>query len=113
MMSLEEKVLLKVSNYLCNWKCYIDDTYAYAVPEKIDFILKELSSYHPNIKFAYELEENNKITFRDFLKNRMSFNEIETSIYRKKSNIDIYINLYSHALSQWKTGVSPRPSCDV
>ena len=92
MMSLEEKVLLKVSNYLCNWKCYIDDTYAYAVPEKIDFILKELSSYHPNITFAYELEENNKITFRDFLKNRMSFNEIETSIYRKKSNIDIFIN---------------------
>ena len=113
MMSLEEKVLLKVSNYLCNWKCYIDDTYAYAVPEKIDFILKELNSYYPNIKFACELEENNKITFLDVLMNRMSFNEIETSVCRNKSNTDIYINLYSHALLQWKTGVSPRPSCDV
>ena len=56
MISLEEKVLPKVSNYLCYWKRYVDDTYAYVVPEKIGFILKELNSYHPNIKFTYELE---------------------------------------------------------
>ena len=41
MISLEEKILPKVSNYLCYWKRYVDDTYAYVVPEKIDFILKE------------------------------------------------------------------------
>ena len=35
---------------------------------------------------------------------RISFNEIETSIYRKESNTDIYINWYSHAPSQWKIG---------
>ena len=104
MISLEEKVLPKVSNYLCYWKRYVDDTYAYVVPEKIDFILKELNSYHPNIKFTYELEENNKITFLDVLINRISFNEIETSVYRKESNTDIYINWYSHAPSQWKIG---------
>ena len=39
MTSLEEKVLPKVSNYLCYWKRYVDDTYAYVVPEKINFIL--------------------------------------------------------------------------
>ena len=84
MISLEEKVLPKVSNYLCYWKRYVDDTYAYVVPEKIGFILKELNSYHPNIKFMYELEENNKITFLDVLINRISFNEIETSVYRER-----------------------------
>ena len=40
-ISLEEKVLPKVSNYLCYWKFYVDDTYAYVVLEKTDFILKE------------------------------------------------------------------------
>ena len=72
-ISLEEKVLLKVSNYLCYWKRYFDDTYAYAVPENIDFVLKELNFYHPNIIFTYELEENNKITFLDVLINRIIF----------------------------------------
>ena len=100
-ISLEEKVLPKVSNYLCYWKLYVDDTY---VPEKISFILKELNSYHPNIKFTYEVEENNKITFLDVLINRISFNEIEASVYRKESNTDIYINWYSHVPLQWKIG---------
>ena len=102
-ISLEEKVLPNVSNYLCYWKRYVDDTYAYVVPEKIDFILKELNSDYLNIKFTYELEENNKITFLDVLINRISFNEIETSVYRKKSKTDIYINWYSHALRKLRT----------
>ena len=104
MISLEEKVLPKVSNYLYYWKSYVDDTYAYVVPEKIDFILNELNSYHRDIKFAYELGENNKITFLDALINRISFNKIETNVYRKKSKTDIYINWYSHVPSQWKIG---------
>ena len=76
-------------------------TCAYVVLGKIDFIIKESNSDHPNIKFTYELAENNKITSFDVL-NRISFNEIETSIYRKKANTDIYINWNSHAPAQWK-----------
>ena len=44
------------------------------------------------------------MTFLDVLINRICFNEIETRIYRKKSNTDIYINWYSHAPLQWKIG---------
>ena len=76
-------------------------TCAYVVLGKIDFIIKESNSDHPNIKFTYELAENNKITSFDVL-NRINFNEIETSIYRKKANTDIYINWNSHAPAQWK-----------
>ena len=68
---IRRKVLPKVSNYLCYLKHYVEYTYAYVVPEKIDFILKELSSYHLNTKFTYELEEYNKITCFDVLINRI------------------------------------------
>ena len=76
-----------MNSHLQFWKRYVDDTYVYVVPE-----------------FTYELEENNKITFLNVLINRISFNEIETSVYRKESNTDIYINWYSHAPLQWKIG---------
>ena len=76
MISLVKKFFLKYLIIYVIEKRYIDDTYAYVVSEKIDFILKELSSYHPNINFTYELEESNKITFVDVLINRSSFNEI-------------------------------------
>ena len=102
MISLEEKVLPNVSNYLCYWKRYVDDTHAQVVPEKIDFILKELNSYHPNIKVTYKLEENNKITLLEMIIDRISFKEIGTGVYRKEQNTDIYINWYSNVPSQSK-----------
>ena len=70
----------------------------------MDSILKELNFYHPNIKFMYQLEENNKITFLDVFFNRTRFNEIETNVYREESNSDIDINWYSHVPAVWKIG---------
>ena len=35
---------------------------------------------------------------------RINKNEIETSVHRKATNTNIYINWYSHAPSNWKTG---------
>ena len=46
----EEKVIPKLTPYLCNWKRYVDDIYVYVSPEKVDFILTKLNSYHPNIQ---------------------------------------------------------------
>ena len=40
MILLEQNVLRTVSNYLCYWKRYVDDTYASVVPQNIDFFKK-------------------------------------------------------------------------
>ena len=56
MMSLEGNTLPKLEFYLCNWKRYVDDTFAYVLPDKIEMVLHEINSYHSNIKFTYELE---------------------------------------------------------
>ena len=39
MISLEDNILSKLESYLCNWRRYIDDIFAYVLPEKIDLIV--------------------------------------------------------------------------
>ena len=38
MISLEDNTLPKLELYLRNWKWYVDDTFAYLLPDKIDII---------------------------------------------------------------------------
>ena len=103
MISLEDSTLPKLELYLCNWKLHVDDTFAYVLPDKIDMILHELHSYHPNIKFTYKLESNNNLAFLDASsRRRTNDNKVETSFYRKATSTNIYINWHSHAPSNWK-----------
>ena len=92
MTSLEEEAIPKLTSYLCNWKRYVGDTHAYADPEKVDFILTKLNSYHPNILYTFELKKNKQITFVDVSVKRTAANQIETCVHRKETNTDLYIN---------------------
>ena len=92
MASLEEEVIPKLMPYQCNWKRYVDDTYAYVNPGKVDFILTKLNSYHPNIQFTFESEKKKQITFLDVLVKRTVANQIETCVHRKETSTDLYIN---------------------
>ena len=89
MISLEDNALPKLELYLRSWKRYVDDTFAYVLPDKIDMILNELNSYHPNIKFTYKLESYNKLAFLDVSAIRASDNKVETSVYRKATCTNI------------------------
>ena len=66
-ISLEDNILPKLELYLCNWKRYVDDTFAYILPDKTDMILHELDSYHPNIKFTYQLESYNELAYLRYI----------------------------------------------
>ena len=61
-----------------------------------------MNSYHPNIQFTLEIEENQKITFLDVLITCTRDNKLETTVSRKETNTDLYINWNSHAPIQWK-----------
>ena len=63
-----------------------------------------MNSYHPNIQLTHEIEENQKITFLDVLIIRTRDNKLETTVFRKETNTDLYINWNSHAPIQWKRG---------
>ena len=45
------------------WKRFVDDTIAYVKIDAIEFVLSILNSFHENIKFTYEVENNGKIAF--------------------------------------------------
>ena len=104
MRSLEEEVITKLTPYLCNCKRYVDDTYTNVNPEKVDFILKKLNSYHPNVQFTFELEKRKQITFLNVIVKRTVANQIETCAHRKETRTTLYINWNSHAPIEWKIG---------
>ena len=76
----------------------------YVNPEKVDFILTKLNSYHPNIQFTFELEKNKQITFLDVLVKRTVANQTETCVHRKETSTNLYLNWNSHAPMEWKIG---------
>ena len=74
----------------------------YIDPTKIEFVLGKWDSYHPNIQFTHEIEENQKITFLDVLITRTRDNKLETRVFRKETNTVLYLNWNSHPPLQWK-----------
>ena len=61
-----------------------------------------LNGFHRNIQFTYEVERDPKIFFLDVLVIRDSSNNISTTVYRKSTNNDIYLNWESFAPGKWK-----------
>ena len=104
MCSLEEAIVPTLKDCLVHWKRYVDDTHAYIEPEKIDYVMKKLNTYHQQIQFTYEIEKYQRISFLDVSIRRLTNGKLKTTVFRKETNTDIYMNWNSHAPMQWKIG---------
>ena len=102
MCELENKIIPKLGQSIQSWTRYVDDTFAYIKIEHLETVKNKLNSFHDNIKFTHELEEEGMIPFLDVKVLRVEDDQIETSVYRKVTNTDIYMNWYSHAPTSWK-----------
>ena len=56
MMELQNTLVSRLHQHVKKWRRYVDDTFACVKSESIDYVLTTLSSFHPNIGFAYEKE---------------------------------------------------------
>lgn len=103
MCELETKVIPKLMDSVKLWTRYVDDTFAFVKPTEIDNIHRQLNNYDQHIQFTYETEDNRMLPFLDVMIERKE-SHLETSVYRKKTNSDLYMNWNSHSPRTWKIG---------
>ena len=103
MVELETSIIPTLERSLLKWKRYVDDTFCYVKIGTVNDILNQLNGFHQNIQFNYELEKNNKLVILDVL---LIHNKdtIETTVYRKPTNSDLYLNWKLFSPCSWKRG---------
>ena len=68
----------------------MDDTFVYVKLGSNKYVLSVLNSFHDNIKFNFEQENNNRLTFLDVLFIR-DYEKINTAVFRKGTHNDLYL----------------------
>ena len=104
MCELENSLVPTMNNELEEWTRFVDDTFALIDPNKIQSVLQRLNSYDPKIQFTYEEERNGAIPFLDVLIKKTDENTLETTVYRKKTSSNVYMNWNSYSPRTWKIG---------
>ena len=91
MVELERTILPTLREPMSPWKRCVDDAIFYIKEESLEHVLSKLSGYHYNINFTYEIENDGKLSSLDVLVIRKDY-EVETTVYRKSTNNDIYLH---------------------
>ena len=81
----------------------MDDTFAYVKPDSTEYVLSVLNSFHDNIKFTYEQENNNRLPFLDVLFIRDD-EKINTTVFRNDMYNDLHLDWDSFSRISWKRG---------
>ena len=102
-VELDTSVIPNLSNKVKLRKRFVDDKFCLARLEYIDNILLALNSFHKNVKFTSEIEKDNTFPSVDILIIRKP-GKIETTMHRKKTCTDLYMNWYSFEPKSWKWG---------
>ena len=72
----------------------MDDTITYVKTGSVEYLLSVLNNFHSKIKFTYEMEVESKLAFLDIPLHHDG-HDIITTVYRKVTNNDVYLNWYS------------------
>ena len=87
------------------YRRYVDDTYClFEKVEHVEKFLAYLNGQHPNIKFTYEIEEENSLPFLDVLVT-WDGSAFVTDLFRKKTFTGLYTDFGSLTPSNCKTNL--------
>ena len=67
MVELETTLSPKLEDHVQKWRRFVDDKFAYVKIGSVEYVLLVLNSFHKNIKFTYEEEQENTLPFLDVL----------------------------------------------
>ena len=82
----------------------MDDTITILKEDQIENIKSVLNAYHINIKFTHEVEVDKILPFLDVKVLRNDDNTFSSSVYRKKTDTNVYVHWKAHAPKVWKIG---------
>ena len=72
--------------------------------EHVKKFFRYMNSRHRSIKFTFEEEQDDKISFLDISITRVG-NELQTSLFRKTTFSGVYLNFNSHLPNMYKKGL--------
>ena len=109
MEDLEQKIIATapVDCQPRNWKRYVDDVICLVHTGKAKKLQQHLNTVDPtgSIIFTWEDEENNSMPFLDAKFTRKEDGSVKSTVYRKKTHTDQYLNFASHHSKHQKLGV--------
>ena len=106
MESLEERLLETAPLKPKYWRRYVDDTFIVWQhgQQALEQFHEHLNSACPTIQFTREVESDGRLPFLDVEVARDG-RKLKTSVYRKPTSSNVYINHASHHADSIKTGV--------
>ena len=66
-VELEKIIIPKLEREVKLWRRFVDDTICFAKMDSLNYILLTINSFHKNIKFTMEIEQNSTTPFLDVL----------------------------------------------
>ena len=84
-------------------KRYVDNTIAVIKLSSTEHILSISNSFHQNIEFTYELEQNGKTNFLDVMLIRTN-DTLQTTLYNKSTHNGVHLHWNSFPPRTWKCG---------
>ena len=96
MEEIEEKALSTFDIKLPFWKRYVDDTCTVVPADRKDDLLLHLNRIEESINFTAEEESDGCLAFLDVLIKHKENGTISTSVHRKSTHTDKYLDFSSH-----------------
>ena len=91
MVELEKRIASSVTDSIFHWRRYVDDMFVFVKKGCVERVLTHLNSFHKNVRFTYELENQDRLPFVDVLLIQRR-TKIETTVYRGSTSNDIFLN---------------------
>ena len=96
MEDVEQRALATTDVHPRFWKRYVDDTCTVLPADDVQRFLDHLSRVEPSIRFTVEVESDGKLPFLDVLLRHNPDGSVSTTVYRKPTHTDRYLDFASH-----------------